>query len=82
MNILYNGGNPNNVPTYLKDECIYLAYVDPPLNSNRNCDILIRFESGNNSEKQITDFEHVALTLGITPAGMITPGTPTRFWIS
>ncbi len=38
-------------------ESIELVYLDPPFNSNRNCNVLFKDESGIDSEAQFTAFE-------------------------
>lgn len=57
LNTLYYGDNLKILREYIKDESVGLVYLDSPLNSNRNYNVLFRDESGVDSESQITAFE-------------------------
>lgn len=61
MNTLYYGDNLKILREYIKDESVDLIYLDPPFNSNRNCNVLFRNESGNGSDADHGVRRHVAL---------------------
>jgi site-specific DNA-methyltransferase (adenine-specific) len=42
---------------YIPDESVDLVYLDPPFNSNRNYNVLMKDESGKEAEAQIEAFE-------------------------
>jgi site-specific DNA-methyltransferase (adenine-specific) len=57
QNTLFYGDNLNILREYIADESIDLIYLDPPFNSHRNYNVLLKDESGTDSEAQITAFE-------------------------
>jgi site-specific DNA-methyltransferase (adenine-specific) len=46
-NVLYYGDNLDILRRYLPDASVDLVYLDPPFNSNRDCNVIFRDESGN-----------------------------------
>lgn len=48
MNTLYYGDNLKILRDYIKDESVDLVYLDPPFNSNRNYNVLFRYEQSEN----------------------------------
>ena len=57
MNTLYYGDNLKILREYIKDETVDLVYLDPPLNSNRNYNVLFKDESGAEADSQIMAFK-------------------------
>jgi DNA modification methylase len=49
-NTLYYGDNLDILREYISTESVDLVYLDPPLNSNRNYNILFEDESGKDSK--------------------------------
>jgi site-specific DNA-methyltransferase (adenine-specific) len=45
-NVLYYGDNLDILRHYIPDDSIDLIYLDPPFNSQTNCNVLFREESG------------------------------------
>jgi len=56
-NQLYYGDNLQILRDYIQNESADLIYLDPPFNSNRNYNILLKNENSTDSEAQITAFE-------------------------
>lgn len=56
-NTLFYGDNLPILREYIADNSIDLVYLDPPFNSSRTYNVLFRYESGEESEAQITAFE-------------------------
>ena len=52
-NTLFYGDNLDILRDYLIDECVDLIYLDPPFNSSRNYNVLLKDEHGIDSEAQI-----------------------------
>lgn len=50
MNTLYDGDNLKILRDYVKDESVDFIYLDPPLNSNRNYNVLFKDESGTETD--------------------------------
>jgi 16S rRNA G966 N2-methylase RsmD len=46
-NVLYYGDNLDILRRDLPDAAVNLVYLDPPFNSNRDDNVLVRDESGN-----------------------------------
>ena len=62
MNKLFYGDNLKILRDYIKDESVNLVYLDPPFNSNRNCNVLFRGRIG--QRQRIADHgvrRHMAL---------------------
>ena len=57
MNTLYYGDNLKILRDYIKDDSVDLIYLDPPFNSNRNYNVLFKYESGTEADSQIHAFE-------------------------
>lgn len=57
QNTLFYGDNLPILREYIPDESVDLVYLDPPFNSNRNYNVLFKYESGEESEAQITAFD-------------------------
>jgi len=51
-NALYYGDNLDILREYVLDGSIDLVYLDPPFNSNRDYDVILKDESGRNSDAQ------------------------------
>jgi site-specific DNA-methyltransferase (adenine-specific) len=45
-NVLYYGDNLDILRRYLPDAAVDLVYLDPPFNSNRDDNVIFRYESG------------------------------------
>jgi site-specific DNA-methyltransferase (adenine-specific) len=56
-NVLYYGDNLDILRRYLPDAAVDLVYLDPPLNSNRDDNVIFRDESGATSDAQLLAFE-------------------------
>jgi site-specific DNA-methyltransferase (adenine-specific) len=56
-NTLFYGDNLDILRDYVPTESIDLIYLDPPFNSQRTYNVLFSYESGEESEAQITAFE-------------------------
>ena len=56
-NKLYFGDNLNSLRDCVADASVDLIYLDPPFNSNANCNVLFKERSGVESAPQITAFE-------------------------
>ena len=56
-NVLYYGDNLDILRRYLPDADIDLVYLDPPFNSNRDDNVILRDWSGNATDAQLLDFE-------------------------
>ncbi len=56
-NALYYGDNLHVLREHIKDESVDLVYLDPPLNSNANYDVLFKAPGGEHSQAQIEAFE-------------------------
>jgi site-specific DNA-methyltransferase (adenine-specific) len=56
-NVLYYGDNLDILRRYLPDADIDLVYLDPPFNSNRDDNVILRDESGNATDVQLLAFE-------------------------
>jgi site-specific DNA-methyltransferase (adenine-specific) len=52
MNTLYYGDNLKILRDYIRDESVDLIYLDPPLNSNRNYNVLFKDESGTEADQK------------------------------
>ena len=52
MNTLYYGDNLNILRDYIKDESVDLIYLDPPINSNRNYNVLFKNEAGSSPSRR------------------------------
>jgi site-specific DNA-methyltransferase (adenine-specific) len=57
LNTLYYGDNLQILREHIKDESVDLIYLDPPFNSNANCNVLFRSPAGERSHAQIEAFE-------------------------
>ena len=55
--VLYYGDNLDILRRYLPETCVDLLYLDPPVNSNRDDNVIFRDESGNASDAQLLAFE-------------------------
>ena len=55
-NVLYYGDNLDIMRRYLPDESIDLVYLDPPLNSNTNYNVLFAEKDGSKAASQIQAF--------------------------
>jgi hypothetical protein len=51
-NVLSYGDNLDSLRRYLPDAAVDLVYLDPPLNSNRDDNVIFRDESGNATAAQ------------------------------
>ena len=56
-NILYYGDNLDILRRYIPDESVDLIYLDPPFNSNRDYNVIVKDESGRKSDAQLLAFE-------------------------
>jgi site-specific DNA-methyltransferase (adenine-specific) len=45
-NLLSSGDNLDIMRRYLPDAAVDLVYLDPPYDSNRDCNVIFRGESG------------------------------------
>ena len=52
-NVLYYGDNLDILRRYLPDAAVDLVYLHPPFNSNRDCNVIFRDESGNATDAQL-----------------------------
>jgi hypothetical protein len=52
-NVLYYGDNLDILRRYLPDAAVDLVYLDPPLRSNRDYNVIFRNESGNATDAQL-----------------------------
>ncbi len=57
QNALFYGDNLDILREHIPDESVDLIYLDPPFNSSRNYNVLLRDEAGKYSEAQIEAFE-------------------------
>lgn len=57
LNQLFYGDNLSILRDYVADESVDLVYLDPPFNSNANCNILFRSPTGAAADGQIEAFE-------------------------
>src|SRR5450759_3696487 len=57
MNGLYYGDNLDVLRRYVKDESVDLVYLDPPLNSRQDYNVLFAEKDGTRSSSQIMAFE-------------------------
>ena len=57
MNRLYYGDNLDVLRGEIDDESVDLIYLDPPFNSNRSYNILLREANGTAADSQITAFD-------------------------
>lgn len=55
-NKLYFGDNLHVLREHIADESVDLVYLDPPFNSNANCNILFKSPEGADSDAQIEAF--------------------------
>ena len=62
-NTLFYGDNLFILREHLLSESVDLIYLDPPFNSSRNYNVLLKDESGSESEAQITAFEDTFFSL-------------------
>ena len=51
-NVLYYGDNLDILRRYLPDASVDLIYLDPPFNSNRDYNVIVKDESGKTSHVQ------------------------------
>ncbi len=58
-NYLFYSDNLPVLHEHISDESVDLVYLDPPFNSNRSHNMLIKYESGREAESPITAFEIV-----------------------
>ena len=56
-NVLYYGDNFDILRRYPPDASVDLIYLDPPFNSNRDCNVIAKDESGNPTDAQLLAFE-------------------------
>ena len=56
-NVLYYGDNLDILRRYLPAAAVDLVYLDPPFNSNRDDNVILRDESGNATDAQLLAFE-------------------------
>jgi 16S rRNA G966 N2-methylase RsmD len=56
-NVLYYGDNLDILRRYLPDAAVDLVYLDPPFNSNRDDNVILRDESGNATDALLPAFE-------------------------
>ena len=56
-NVLYCGDNLDILRRYLPDAAVDLVYLDPPFNSNRDENVILRDESGNATDAKLLAFE-------------------------
>jgi hypothetical protein len=56
-NVFYYGDNLDILRRYLPDAAVDLVYLDPPLRSNRDYNVIFRDESGNATDAQLLAFE-------------------------
>jgi hypothetical protein len=56
-NSLYYGDNLEVLRHYIKEESIYLIYLDPPFKSNQNYNVLFIEQNGSRSKAQVNAFE-------------------------
>ena len=52
-NVLYYGDNLDILRRYLPAAAVDLVYLDPPFNSNRDDNVILRDESGNATDAQL-----------------------------
>ena len=57
-NVLYYGDNLDILRRYLPDACVDLVYLDPPVNSNRDYNVIFKDESGQRSDASMKAFAH------------------------
>ncbi|MGH8274449.1 MAG: DNA methyltransferase [Gammaproteobacteria bacterium] len=57
MNRLYYGDNLHVLREHVADESVDLIYLDPPFNSKRDYNLLLKTPKGHQSDAQITAFE-------------------------
>jgi len=57
LNTLFYGDNLEILREYIPGESVDLIYLDPPFNSQRTYNVLFKYESGAESEAQITAFD-------------------------
>jgi DNA modification methylase len=58
-NVLYYGDNIDILPRYIKDESVDLVYLDPPIKSNEDYNVLFAEQDGSRSAAQIGAFESI-----------------------
>jgi site-specific DNA-methyltransferase (adenine-specific) len=56
-NVLYYGDNLDILRRYLPAAAVDLVYLDQPINSNRDYNVIFRDESGNATDAQLLAFE-------------------------
>ena len=56
-NAFYYGDNLDILRRYLPDASVFLIYLDPPFNSNRDYNVTFRGESSNPIDAQLLAFE-------------------------
>jgi site-specific DNA-methyltransferase (adenine-specific) len=56
-NTLYYGDNLDILKRYIPDESVDPVYLDPPLKSNQNYNVLFKEQNGSRSASQIRAFE-------------------------
>ena len=56
-NQLFYGDNLRVLRQHVKDESVDLIYLDPPFNSNRAYNVLLKSHSGEESQAQIEAFD-------------------------
>ena len=61
MNHLYYGDNLPVLRDHVATGSVDLVYLDPPFNSNRDYNVIVRDESGNRTDAQLLAFEDLRL---------------------
>jgi DNA modification methylase len=56
-NLLHYGDNLDILRRYLPDASVDVVYLDPPVNSSRDYNVIFRDESGNATDAQLLDLE-------------------------
>jgi site-specific DNA-methyltransferase (adenine-specific) len=53
----YYGDNLEILRKYIPDESVDLVYLDPPFNSNRDYNVILKSEAGRKSDAELLAFE-------------------------
>ena len=69
MNELFFGDNLAVLRQHVADESVDLIYLDPPFNSNRSYNVLVKSHAGDESQAQLEQAKAVALAAAAKAPG-------------